>query len=138
MVLIRNINGASSRNDAGERNIPPLREILVRIDPLGTALSIPGLVLLIYGLTSGNIIGWDTGAVIGTIVASVVLLAGFVLVEARIASKPLVPRHLWTGPNLAVGCGLAALTYAVWQGANYVLTIELQGTQRSTNADIRR
>ena len=48
------------------------------MDPLGTTLSIPGLVLLIYGLTSGNIIDWDSGAVIGTLVAAVLLLVGFV------------------------------------------------------------
>ena len=76
-------------------------------------LSIPGLVLLIYGLKSGNIGGWDTGAVIGTIVAAVILLVCFAFVGARIVSNPLVQRYLWTGTNLAVGCGLAALTYAV-------------------------
>lgn len=134
-MLLRDIKGATPRNTDGVRKIPPLREILLQIDPLGTTLSIPGLVLLIYGLTSGNIIGWDTGAVIGTIVAAVFLLAGFVFVEARIASHPLVPRYLWTGANLAVGCGLAALTYAVWQGANYFLTIELQGTRPLNRLD---
>ena len=136
LVLLRDIKGASPHKDDGVRDIPSLREILLRIDPLGTVLSIPGLVLLTYGLTSGKISGWDTGAVIGTIVAAVILLVCFVFVEARIASNPLVPRYLWTGANLAVGCGLAALTYAVWQGTNYFLTIELQRTQTSQNSHI--
>ena len=94
--------------------------------------------LLIYGLTSGNIIGWDSEAVIGTIVAAVVLLVGFIFVEARIASNPLVPRHLWTVAELAGGCGLAALTYAVWQGANYFLTIQLQGTRPLQSSNVYR
>ena len=138
LILLRDINGATPRNNNGTRVSPAPREILLRIDPLGTTFSIPGLVLLIYGLTSGNIIGWDSGAVIGTIVAAVLLLVGFVFVEARIASNPLVPRHLSTGAELAVGCGLAALTYAVWQGANYFLTIELQGTRPLQSSDIYR
>ena len=133
LVLLRDIKGASPRKDDGVRDIPSLREILFRVDPLGTVLSVPGLVLLTYGLTSGNISGSDTGAVIGTIVAAVILLVCFVFVEA---SKLIVPRCLWTGANLAVGCGLAALTCAVWQGTNYFLTIELQGTQTSQNSYI--
>lgn len=132
LMLIRDIEPKE------ERSIPPLRDILLRADPVGTALSIPGLILLIYSLTSSNIIGWDNGAVIGTLVVAVLFLAGFVLVEAKFTKFPLVPRHLWKGGNLAIACGLAAFTYAIWQGANYFLTLELQGSIPSDCIIVRR
>ena len=103
LVLLRDIKGASPRNDDGLRDVPSLQEILLRTDPLGTVLSISGFVLLTDGLTSGNISSWDTGAVIGKIVAAVILLVCFIFVEARIARNPLVPRYLWTGAYLAGG-----------------------------------
>ncbi|KAI1163812.1 aminotriazole resistance protein [Nemania serpens] len=103
-----------------------LSEVLERVDPLGTALSIPGLILLIYSLTSGNIVGWSNGGVIGTLVAAVVLLAAFVFVEAKISRYPFVPGHLWNTTDLPSACALAAITYAVWQGANYFLALQLQ------------
>ncbi|KAI1348882.1 aminotriazole resistance protein [Xylaria sp. FL0043] len=103
-----------------------LVQILERVDPLGTALSIPGLILLIYSLTSGNILGWSNGGVIGTLATAVVLLAGFVFVEAKLARYPFVPGHLWKTTDLPSACALAAITYAVWQGANYFLALQLQ------------
>lgn len=107
-----------------------LSEVLERVDPLGTALSIPGLILLIYSLTSGNIVGWSNGGVIGTLVAAVVLLAAFVFVEAKISRYPFVPGHLWNTTDLPSACALAAITYAVWQGANYFLALQLQGKHK--------
>ncbi|KAI0419622.1 aminotriazole resistance protein [Xylaria grammica] len=103
-----------------------LIEILERVDPIGTALSIPGLILLIYSLTTGNTVGWSNGGVIGTLVVAVVLLAAFVFVEAKIARHPFVPRHLWKSTDLPSASALAAVTYAVWQGANYFLALQLQ------------
>ncbi|KAH9868109.1 hypothetical protein J1614_007181 [Plenodomus biglobosus] len=101
-------------------------EILRRSNPMGTGLSIPGLIFLVYALTAGNVIGWSDASVIGTLVAAVVLLAAFVVVEKKVAQYPFVPPHLWASGNLGMGCALAAITYAVWQGANYFLTIQLQ------------
>ncbi|TGJ85542.1 hypothetical protein E0Z10_g3219 [Xylaria hypoxylon] len=103
-----------------------LIEILERVDPIGTALSIPGLILLIYSLTTGNIVGWSNGGVIGTLVVAVLLLVAFVFVEAKIARYPFVPKHLWKATDLPSACALAAITYAVWQGANYFLALQLQ------------
>ncbi|KAH6654888.1 aminotriazole resistance protein [Truncatella angustata] len=103
-----------------------LVEIIERSNPVGTGLSIPGLILLVYALTAGNEVGWSDGSVIGTLIAAVVLLVAFGVVEAKLARYPFVPRHLWKTGNITIGCILAAITYAVWQGANYFLTLQLQ------------
>ena len=104
-----------------------LKQVIERSNPIGTGLSIPGLILLVYALTSGNEVGWSDGSVIGTLVAAAVLLVSFGYVEAKLAKYPFVPRHLWKTSDLSMGCILAAITYAVWQGANYFLTLQLQG-----------
>ncbi|KAJ2987017.1 hypothetical protein NUW58_g4740 [Xylaria curta] len=101
-------------------------ELVPRTDLLGSLLSLSGLVLLVYALTAGNIKGWAASDVISTLVLSVVLLAIFVFVELKIAAYPLLPRYLWSDTTKISGCTLAALTYAVWVGVNYLLTIELQ------------
>lgn len=102
-------------------------EIIKRSNPMGTGLSILGLIFLVYALTTGNVTGWSDASVIGTLVAAVILLVAFVVVEKKLAQHPFVPPHLWESGNLGMGCALAAITYAVWQGANYFLTIQLQG-----------
>lgn len=104
-----------------------LGQIIERSNPVGTGLSIPGLIFLVYALTAGNESGWSDASVIGTLVAAVVLLLAFVVFEKKLARYPFVPRHLWKSSSLGIGCALAAITYAVWQGANYFLTLQLQG-----------
>jgi uncharacterized membrane protein len=104
-----------------------LKQIIERSNPVGTGLSVPGLILLVYALTAGNEVGWSDASVIATLVAAVVMLLAFIASEKKLARNPFVPRSLWKSSHLAVGCALAAITYAVWQGANYFLTLQLQG-----------
>lgn len=122
-----------NKGSSSGKEVLSLGEIIERSNPIGTALSIPGLILLVYALTAGNQTGWSDGSVIGTLVAAVVLLAAFVFVEKKLARFPFVPRHLWKTSSLGIGCGLAAITYAVWQGANYFLTLQLQGQSSLEN-----
>lgn len=102
-------------------------EVVERLNPVGTSLSVSGLILLIYALTSGNEAGWSNGAVIGTLVAAIVLLVSFIFFETKMSRFPFVPRHMRKSSELLTGCVSAAMTYAVWQGANYFLTLQLQG-----------
>lgn len=89
-------------------------------------MSIVALILLVYGLTTGNVHGWDKADVIATLVVSVVLLAAFAFVQLRFSSDPILPRYLWNDRIKMLACLMAALTYAIWQGSNYLLTLELQ------------
>lgn len=96
------------------------------MDPAGTCLSIVALILIVYGLTTGNVHGWDKADVIATLVVSVVLLAAFAFVQLRFSADPILPRYLWNDRIKMLGCLMVALTYAIWQGSNYLLTLELQ------------
>ncbi|KAI0409178.1 aminotriazole resistance protein [Xylaria palmicola] len=101
-------------------------ELVSRTDLLGSLLSLSGLVLLVYALTAGNIEGWSAADVLSTLIISIVLLAVFVFVELKISAHPLLPHYLWSDTIKVSGCTLAALTYGVWVGVNYLLTLELQ------------
>lgn len=114
------------------RNTSSLAEIVRRLDPWGTVSSIAGLILLVFSLTSGNQYGWSSATTLAPLIIAVVLLVVFVVVEIKVSTFPLVPRSLQSSNTLQLSCAMAALTYGVWQGANYVLTLELQGTHLST------
>ncbi|WP_148615294.1 MFS transporter [Nocardioides rubriscoriae] len=61
-----------------------------RLDLAGVALSVSGLVALVYGLANAESDGWSSGPTLGFIAAGVVLLALFTWVEARV-EHPLLP-----------------------------------------------
>nr|POE66091.1 drug resistance protein [Quercus suber] len=101
--------------------------IFERIDILGSSVSVAGLILLVFALSEGNVVGWDTVEVIVTLVLAVLLIAIFLFLELKVAKYPILPRYFWADRIRMLGCIAAALTYAVWQGTNYHLTLQLQG-----------
>jgi EmrB/QacA subfamily drug resistance transporter len=89
-----------------------------RYDLPGAFLVTAGLVSLVYGFTEAakENVGWSSGSTIGFLVLSVVLLAGFVIVEMRTAN-PLLPLRVVLDRNrggsylaaLLVGAGLFSM-----------------------------
>src|SRR3984957_4439720 len=61
-----------------------------RLDVPGSLLAVGGLVGIVYGCSQAAADGWGSASVVGPIVAGVVLLAAFAVVERRVA-RPLVP-----------------------------------------------
>jgi EmrB/QacA subfamily drug resistance transporter len=59
------------------------------LDVLGTAVFVVGLTGLVLGVSKGGLSGWSDPVVIAGLVAGVVLLPLFVLIEARVASPML-------------------------------------------------
>lgn len=120
-------SSASAPSDANVRSRLSWGEVARKTDILGSCLTVSGLILLVYALTTADEIGWAQPAVVATLVVSVLVLAALVFVELRVAQFPLVPRHLWSDLAKLCGFSMAALVYAVWMGVNYILTLELQG-----------
>ncbi|MEU6125102.1 MFS transporter [Streptomyces sp. NPDC047123] len=92
------------REPAGGRNRSPL-------DIPGVVLSTLGLVALVYGFTRAESEGWSDSVTITMFVASVVLLAAFVLTEAKVKS-PLLPLRVLTERNrggVYLSLGLAVI-----------------------------
>jgi EmrB/QacA subfamily drug resistance transporter len=104
-----------SRADLGHR----------RFDVAGAVTVTSGLALLVYAISKAPDVGWATGRTIGLLIASVALLAVFVVVELR-SSAPLVPFGVFrirtlTGANI-VGFLMGAALYANF----FVLTLYVQ------------
>src|SRR5215469_7511401 len=79
----------------------------VHIDWPGTVLVVAGLVSFVYGLSEADTAGWGAPTTIALLVAGVVLLAVFVLVEHRVP-PPLLPLRIVLnrfrgGAYLAIG-----------------------------------
>ncbi|MEU9862842.1 MFS transporter [Streptomyces sp. NPDC047971] len=92
------------REPAGGRNRAPL-------DIPGVVLSTLGLVALVYGFTRAESEGWSDATTIGMFVASAVLLAAFVLTEAKV-KHPLLPLRVLTERNrggVYLSLGLAVI-----------------------------
>ncbi|MFE7586083.1 MFS transporter [Streptomyces gardneri] len=100
--------------------VPNFRSPTLRpLDPAGMLLSISGLTALAYGLIrAGQVAAWSRTDVWAPIVAGLVLLAVFVLVELRVKAPSFDPRLLaqrtFGGGNMALGLllfGVAAITF---------------------------
>ena len=70
----------------------------VRLDVPGVILGCGGLVALVFGLGEAATGGWGSLRVVGSLVAAVVLLASFVLVQAKV-SGPLLPLRILANRN---------------------------------------
>jgi EmrB/QacA subfamily drug resistance transporter len=57
-----------------------------------------GQMVLVYGVVEAGLKGWDTFAALGPIALGVVLLVLFGVIEARVASAPLIPFKELTRP----------------------------------------
>jgi EmrB/QacA subfamily drug resistance transporter len=57
-----------------------------------------GQMVLVYGVVEAGLAGWDTFAALGPIIAGLALLAVFGVIEARLASAPLIPFKELTKP----------------------------------------
>jgi EmrB/QacA subfamily drug resistance transporter len=86
-------------------------------DSLGAAAVTASLLLLVFGLTQANDAGWASAQTIGVLIASAVLMAVFLVIEAR-NREALMPlsffrRRTPTGANI-VGFGLGSVVFAMF------------------------
>lgn len=78
---------------------------LSRVDFLGAFTLLITLVLLLLGLNSGgNIVPWTHPLVLVSLPLSIVSLLGFIYIEARIASEPVIPVKLLLNRTVAAAC----------------------------------
>lgn len=76
-----------------------------RVDFLGAILLSTSLVLLLLGLNSGgNLVPWTHPLVIVSLPLSAVTFIGFVVVEDRFASEPIIPVRLLLHRTVAAAC----------------------------------
>ena len=82
-----------------------------RIDWWGALAATLSLTGLVFGLIESATLGWRNPSVVGSLVTGVVCVAGFVLIEARVAS-PMVPLNLFKSPAFSGANLLTLFLYA--------------------------
>ena len=97
-----------------------------RLDVAGSVTVTAGLMMLVYTIVHTDQVAWTSGSTMVTGAIAVVLLAVFVLIEAKMAASPLVPLRLFrsralTGANLVMFC-FGASMFAMW----FFLSLYLQ------------
>jgi EmrB/QacA subfamily drug resistance transporter len=100
----------------------------VRLDLPGSVLAVAGLVSFVYGMSEAATDGWGAPLTVSLIVIGVALLAGFVLVERRVA-HPLLPLRVVLnryrgGSYLAIGLTAIGL-FGIFLFLTYYLQLTL-------------
>ncbi|KUL26396.1 multidrug transporter [Streptomyces regalis] len=97
-----------------------------RLDIPGAVLATAGIAVLTYGLAQAESRGWGDAVTVGAAVAGLLLLMGFVGVEARVARAPLVPLGLLRARSVGVGNLILLLTGACLIPMWYFLSLYMQ------------
>ena len=84
------------------------------------------LVSVTFGIVRTDTLGWGAPGVILPLVGGVVLLAAFLLVEARFAREPLVPLSIFRVGHLRAANAVVLLLYASQFPAWFFLTLYMQ------------
>jgi EmrB/QacA subfamily drug resistance transporter len=100
-----------------------------RIDYVGVAASIIGLVLLVYGIIQGGDKGsWVHPGVLGAAAAGLAVLAFFAWYEARFR-YPSLDVRLFRDPRLSSAVGALSLVFFGMMGALFFLSFYLQSVR---------
>src|SRR5262249_46429983 len=91
-----------------------------------------GLVVLTYGIVETETHGWGSARPLATFALAIALLAGGLLIEARVAATPMLPLRLFGSRQLvsanAVAFLLGSSAFAMW----YFLSLYLQNVHGYT------
>ena len=85
-----------------------------------------GLSILVLGIVRTDVTGWGSAQTLALIAAGIVLLAVFVLIEARFAKAPLMPLRIFASRTLSAANLVVLLVGAASFGMWFFLSLYLQ------------
>jgi EmrB/QacA subfamily drug resistance transporter len=97
-----------------------------RLDLLGALIGTSGLVLLVFGITQVASHGWGSVAVLIPIVAGVLALCAFAIIEWRVAAEPLLPLGLFRMRSLSAANAAVFLVTSSMFATWFFMTLYLQ------------
>lgn len=100
-----------------------------KLDLLGAALATASLGTIVYGLIESSSSGWKHPAVLATLAGGIVLIALFVLVEAR-KRNPMLPLSLFRSRNFTGANLLTLFLYSSLAGTFFFLPLNLIQVQK--------
>jgi len=99
-----------------------------RLDVPAVALVSGGALGIVYGLVRASELGWSNPLIVGTVVAGIVLMAGFAAWERR-APEPMLPPRLFRSRAFVAANATTFLTSASLLGAAFLISQYLQVVQ---------
>jgi EmrB/QacA subfamily drug resistance transporter len=102
-----------------------------RIDLPGQVLVTGSLVCLVMALIEGSSQGWTSGLILGLFIGAAVLLAAFLLVEARVR-EPMVPLRLFSNRGFSVANVASVVLGFAMVGTLFFVTQFFQNVQGYT------
>ena len=96
-----------------------------RLDVAGAVTVTASLMLAVYAIVNGNDAGWTSAQTLGLLAVAVVLMALFVVIEARVRS-PLIPLALFKLRNIVVANTVGVLWAAAMFAWFFVSALYLQ------------
>lgn len=97
-----------------------------RFDLVGALLSIAGMTSLVYGFIHVAHSGWSDTESVAVLSLAVVLLVGFVLYEAYLATEPMMPMRIFEERNRAGTYVVMLVVGAAMFGMFYFITFFVQ------------
>ena len=94
-------------------------------DVPGAVIATVGVTALVFALIQGPELGWTATAVVVAMVAAVVLLAIFLVLQSR-TSDPLLPLRLFRNRNLATAVLITFIFMGTFGSQYYFFTVYLQ------------
>jgi EmrB/QacA subfamily drug resistance transporter len=95
------------------------------LDLAGAITATAGLAAAIFGVMQSADHAWTSVRVAGPVLAGIVLLVAFTLIEARTAVQPMLPLRLFMSRRVAVGTGMlllfGGLAIAMWYFSSLLL-----------------
>jgi EmrB/QacA subfamily drug resistance transporter len=106
--------------------LPNVRVEIVegRLDVWGAVTMTTSLVLAIYAIVNGNEAGWGSARTLGLFACVVLLLAAFLMIEARVP-KPMVPLATLRLRNLTIS-NTVCLLWAAGASASFFIALYIQ------------
>jgi EmrB/QacA subfamily drug resistance transporter len=95
------------------------------LDPLGAALSITGLVALVYGIIQAPEDGWTDPLILAAFGIAAVLTVAFIWWERRVP-HPMLPMLFFGNPRFSAASGAIAMAFFTLFGSVFLLTQYLQ------------
>lgn len=96
------------------------------LDFTGAVTGTAGLAALIYGVMQSAQHSWASAQVAGPVVAGLILLVVFIVVEARFAAQPLMPLRLFSIRKVTVGSSMLLLFGGIAIAMWYFTSLFLQ------------
>src|SRR5215207_5296828 len=125
-IFLVNVPVAAAALLLGVRYVPESRDPRPgSFDLLGAAFSTAGFSILVYAIIEAPGRGWTSAPVLGSLVASVVLLGSFFWWERRVA-EPMLDLGFFRSARFSVGTAAVSVAFFALLGGIFALTQYLQ------------